>query len=154
MLERTGLVAATAVMLALLAVAGPAFGMVRVDPEAQGLTPSRPVATQPTQGDLIRAAALDRKYGNAWTRLSSGEFVALVKMFGNDVTTKYTPQELRDIVDRGNTGNAASDGFDWGDAGIGTLGAIGIVLGACAGIVLIVRSRRSHPALGRAHSAV
>jgi hypothetical protein len=152
MIKRSALVAAAAAMLALLAVAGPASGMVRDD--GYGTTAVGPAPAQATKGELIRAAALDRRYGNAWTRMSSGQFVALVKMFGNDVTTRYTPQQLRALVIRGETASASSDGFDWRDAGIGTLGAIGIVLGACAVIAVYVRSRRPHPALESAHGAV
>ena len=156
MFKRTALAATAVAVLALLAAAGSAFGMAFVDPGATGLTPAEPAAaSQPSQGDLIRAAALDRRYGNAWTRVSSGQFVALVKMFGNDVTTRYTPQQLRALVIRGDQGTAATnDGFDWGDAGIGTLGAIVILLGGCAAIAVYVRSRRPHSALESAPGAV
>lgn len=155
MFKRTALVATAATMLALLVTAGSAFGMAYVDPGAQGLTPAEPAAaTQPSKGDLIRAAALDRRYGNAWTRVSSGEFVALVKMFGNSVTTRYTPQQLRALVQNGEKATSAkSEAFDWGDAGIGTLGATVILLGACAAIAVYVRSRRPH-ALEGAHGTV
>jgi hypothetical protein len=107
------------------------------------------------QGSQALGEALNARYGNAWTRMSSTKFTTLVKTFGNDITL-LTPRQLRTLVAAGGarvTG-PSDNGFDWGDAGIGTLGAVAILLGLGAVIAVYVRSHRPQPKLEGAHSAV
>ena len=169
----------TAAMVAL-AAAGSAAAMVRVD---AGPAPTVATGTQPTaqetKANLARAEylnqkyhlgayaasgqtfqalgeALNARYGNAWTRMSSTKFSTLVKTFGNDITL-LTPQQLRTLVACWGTRvaepSSSGNGFDWGDAGIGTLGAVAILLGLGAVIAVYVRSHRPQPKFEGAHSA-
>jgi len=166
----------TAAALAALAVAGPAAAHVDA-----GGGPAVTPTTQALQADIVRGEALNRKYhlgayaspagaaaqaerdrgyalnaryGNAWTRMPSQQFSALVDVFGGDVT-RYSPAELRRFVADGATGGTStgSNGFEWRDATIGGAGAIGIVLLGSV-LVLYARSRRPRPTLRGAHTAV
>ena len=111
----------------------------------------------PSRADLIRAAALDKRYGNAWTRVSPAEFRTLVGVFGPDVTTSMTPQQARAELARGQGLNrvaqhyattagpvATSQGtsFHWADAGIGVAAAFGAMLLAAAGAIGLRRRSR------------
>jgi hypothetical protein len=58
-------------------------------------------SARPSRADAIRAAALDRRYGNAWTRVSPAEFRSLVSVFGTQVTTTMTLQQARAELARG-----------------------------------------------------
>jgi hypothetical protein len=113
--------------------------------------------TGPSKADLLRAAALDKRYGNAWTRVSNPEFRTLVSAFGTDVTTSMTPQQARAELARGQglnqlaeryassagpVSSGSAGGFDWGDAGIGAAGAFGVVLIGAAGAITFRRRGR------------
>jgi hypothetical protein len=114
-------------------------------------------ASGPSRADQVRAAALDKRYANAWTRVSPAEFRTLVEAFGAEVTTIMTPQQARAELARGHGLNrlaaryaiaaspasvAAGKSFDWGDAGIGVAAAIGaMLLAAAAAIALRKRNR-------------
>ena len=184
MFKPSAFVATAAAVLALLATAGTAAAHVDSSQwmAAQPATQQQPTA-QESQANLVRGDALNRRYhlgayatsgiagagqafqaqgqalnaryGNAWTRMSSSEFGTLVRTFGNDIT-RFTPQQLRTFVAHGESRVAAtsSNGFDWRDAGIGTLGGIVILLGLCAAIAVYLRSHRPQPSLEGAHSAV
>jgi hypothetical protein len=52
-------------------------------------------AAVPRQADVIRAQALDQRYGNAWTRVSSTEFRTLANAFGADELAYLTPAQAR-----------------------------------------------------------
>lgn len=112
-------------------------------------------AAVPSRADMIRAAALDRRYGNVWTRVSPAEFRTLVSAFGADVTTTLSPQQARAELARGQGLNrlaerytattkpvsaGPADGFDWGAAGIGFGAAFGAMFLAAAG-ALVLRKR-------------
>jgi hypothetical protein len=98
----------------------------------------------------LRGEALNRQYGNEWTRLSVAEYRKLVGIYGVDAMTNHTPQELEALLVRGQAlnklyaappvANIAGSTFDWTDAGIGFATAFGIVLLA-AGAAVIVRRR-------------
>jgi hypothetical protein len=45
------------------------------------------------RADVIRAQALDQRYGNAWTRVSSEEFRMLANAFGADQLAYLTPAQ-------------------------------------------------------------
>ena len=47
------------------------------------------------RADVIRAQALDQRYGNAWTRVSSEEFRTLANAFGADELAYLTPAQAR-----------------------------------------------------------
>jgi len=47
------------------------------------------------RADVIRAQALDQRYGNAWTRVSSEEFRTLANAFGADQLAYLTPAQAR-----------------------------------------------------------
>jgi hypothetical protein len=179
MFKVSAFVPAAVAAIALLAAAGPAAAHV----DSSAFMTPEPASQQPTaqemKANLARAEALNRRYhlgayatsgvspfraqgealnaryGNAWTKMPAQKFKTLVTTFGNDVTL-YTPQQLRALVAHGGSSVAAtsSDGFSWRDAGIGTLGAIGILLTACIGIAVYLRSRRPQRPLEGAHSAV
>jgi hypothetical protein len=109
-------------------------------------------------GDEIRAAALDKRYGNTWTRLSPAEFRSLVSAFGPEVMNTMTPQQARAELARGQglnqlaeqyamaaaepTSSGQGTGFDWGDAGIGAAAAFGAMLLAAAGALLLRKRAR------------
>ena len=129
-------------------------------------------ATGPSRADLIRAIALDKRYGNAWTRVSPAEFRTLVAAFGSDVTTTMTPQQARAELARGQGLNqlaerygaesypdafgralnrslgqvastpGASGGFDWVDAGIGLATAFGAMFLAAAAAIALRKRGR------------
>lgn len=96
----------------------------------------------------LRGKALNKAYGNAWTRMSAQEFAALVNLFGNDVT-QYSPQQLKTFVVQGERGATdappAGSGFGWSDAGIGAAAALGLLL-----IAGFVRRLRRTPTLATA----
>src|SRR5260221_2512118 len=122
-LQRT----AGVVAVALLVAAGSASA-------APGTTP------QALRAMILRGEAVNRLYGNAWTRVSPAEFKPLVAAFGPDVTTTMTLQQARAELARGQGLNrlakqyttaaepvsaVSGNGFDWGDAGIGVAAALG-----------------------------
>jgi hypothetical protein len=55
----------------------------------------------PSRADEVRAAALNSRFGNAWTRVSAAEFKTLVSTFGAEVTATMTPQQARAELARG-----------------------------------------------------
>ena len=113
---------------------------------------------------ILRARALNRLYGNAWTRISPAEFTSLVKAFGASVTTTMSPQQARaelargqglnrlaNFYEPGSTGYApkttpatttspVGGGLDWLSALIGVGAGLGIAV-AVAG-VLMMASRK------------
>src|SRR6266542_2606891 len=110
----------------------------------------RGVTAQEWQALLIRGEALNARYGNAWTRLTPDQFRTVIRLFGPSVT-QFSPQALRTYFARGNAGetighaaataSTASGGFAWGDAGIGALAAVGVMLVSAAGATAHRRSR-------------
>jgi hypothetical protein len=105
---------------------------------------------QPLRAMIIRGEAQNALYGNAWTHVSAAEFKTLVGAFGPDVTTTMTPQQARAELARGQGLNrlakqyttatkpvsaVSSNGFDWGDAGIGVAAAFGAMLLAAASAI-------------------
>ena len=128
---------AAGVVAALLVAAGSASA-------AQNTTP------QALRAVILRGEALNRLYGNAWTRVSLAEFKTLVAAFGANVTTTMTLQQARTELARGQGLNrlakqyttavkpasgVSGNGFSWGDAGIGVAAAIGSMLLAAAGAI-------------------
>jgi hypothetical protein len=115
-------------------------------------------STGPSRADMIRGGALDRRYGNVWTRVSPAEFRTLVSAFGAEVTTTMTPQQARAELVRGPglnrlakqyeataapaSSTGAADGFDWGDAGVGVGAAFGAMLLAAAGAIALRKRGR------------
>jgi hypothetical protein len=117
---------------------------------------------------ILRAQALNRLYGNAWTRTSPAEFTSLVKAFGASVTTAMSLQQARAELARGQgltrltnlyePGSGSSDyvpkttlvttttpvgvGLDWISALIGTGAGLGIAV-AGAGALMALRKRRT-----------
>ena len=92
---------------------------------------------------MIRSEALNKRYGNAATRLSPREFKELYEAGAN----RMTPQGLVGLVARSEALNrqygldgtsqpttvvgqptGSGDGFDWGDFGIGAAAMLGLVL--------------------------
>src|SRR5205823_12865343 len=61
------------------------------------------------QAAELRGKALNRAYGNGWTKMSSQQFTALVNMFGPDVT-QYSPKQLHALLTQG----SASSGGGFG----------------------------------------
>jgi len=98
----------------------------------------------------LRGEALNARYGNAWTRLTADQFRTVVGLFGPSVT-QFSPQALRAYFARGNAGKSmghtvattstTSGGFAWGDAGIGALATVGVMLVSAAGATARRRSR-------------
>jgi hypothetical protein len=125
--------------------------------EAPDVRNAAAVAGTPLRADVIRAQALDKLYGNAWTHVTPAQFRRLVTAFGPEVTTTMSPQQARAEFARGQGLNqlakryatatppapvASSNGFDWPDASIGVAVAFGAMLLAAAGaIALRTRSR-------------
>jgi hypothetical protein len=97
------------------------------------------------------AVRMNAKYGNAWTKMSSSQFRALVRFFGNDVT-RYSPKQLKTFIVNGEQGATpsapSSNGFDFRDFGIGIAAAIAAMLA-----VEVIRRGRHTPALEGAHGA-
>src|SRR5919108_3030425 len=64
----------------------------------------------------LRGLALNSKYGNAWTRMPTSQYNALVRFFGNDVT-QHSPNQLKTFVLQGEKGTTLSapsgSGFGW-----------------------------------------
>lgn len=99
----------------------------------------------------MRGVALNAEYGNAWTKMSSAQFSALVGFFGNDIT-QYSPTQLKTFVLHGEKGTTLSaprgNGFDFRDFAIGIAAAIAAMLA-----VGVVRRGRRTPTLEGAHGA-
>jgi hypothetical protein len=141
------------------AVLGTIGAIVVLAASAQAATSKPAGMSQQAYAALTaRSEALNKRYGNDWTRLSPGEFKVLVELFGAEVTT-VPLQELRARVTRNTSldsghGNDASTtfarpgGFGWGDFGIGAAAMLGLVLlsggllaGAYFGRKIVVRPR-------------
>ena len=92
---------------------------------------------------MIRSEALNKRYGNAVTRLSPRQFMELYRAGGN----RMTPDALNALVTRSEALNrryaldrtsqptnvvdqptGSGNGFDWGDFGIGAAAMLGLVL--------------------------
>jgi hypothetical protein len=117
---------------------------------AGGASAASSQTPQPLRAMIIRGEAQNALYGNAWTHVSAAEFKTLVGAFGPDVTTTMTPQQARAELARGQGLNrlakqyttatkpvsaVSSNGFDWGDAGIGVAAAFGAMLLAAASAI-------------------
>jgi hypothetical protein len=113
--------------------------------------------TPQVRADVIRAQALNKLYGNAWTHVTPTEFRRLVTAFGPEVTTTMSPQQARAEFARGQGLNqlakryatatppapvASGNGFDWPDAGIGVAVAFGAMLLAAAGAIALRKRSR------------
>jgi hypothetical protein len=105
---------------------------------------------------MIRSEALNKRYGNAVTRLSPRQFIELYRAGGN----RMAPQELVALVTRSEALNrrygldrtsqptkvveqptGSGNGFHWSDALIGAGGAIATMLLVTAAAVGIHRGR-------------
>jgi hypothetical protein len=92
---------------------------------------------------VIRSEALNKRYGNAVTRLSPRQFMELYRAGGN----RMTPQGFSALVTRSEALNrrygldrtsqptevveqatGSGNGFDWGDFAIGAAAMLGLVL--------------------------
>jgi hypothetical protein len=92
---------------------------------------------------MIRSEALNKRYGNAVTRLSPRQFMELYRAGGN----RMTPDAFNALVTRSEALNrryaldrtsqptnvveqptGSGNGFDWGDFGIGAAAMLGLVL--------------------------
>jgi hypothetical protein len=177
-------IAATLVIAAVVApgtsAAGPSKGTRVTIPQSParlqepGSTGYLPKTTQVTitgtapqmRALILRAQALNRLYGNAWTRISPAEFRSLVKAFGASVTTTMSLQQARaelargqglnrltNVYEPGSTGYVpkttlvttampVGGGLDWISALIGTGAGLGIAV-AGAGVLMALRKRRT-----------
>lgn len=65
----------------------------------------------PSRADEVRAAALNSRYGNVWTRVSPAVFRTLVSSFGAEVTVTMTPQQARAELARGSGLNRLAEQY-------------------------------------------
>ena len=98
------------------------YHLGKYSPAAQAGPKPDGMTTQQWQAELARGDALNRRYGLG----------AYAETGDNPAVTTPTPPRVVSV---------ASDGFDWGAAGIGAGGAIGLALLA-SGMVLVVRQTR------------
>ena len=125
---------------AVLATIG---AIVVLTASAQAATSKPAGMSQPEYALKIRSEALNRRYGNAVTRLSPRVFKELNQAGAN----RMAPYEFAALVARGEAlnrqygldrtsqptkvveqPNGSRNGFDWGDFGIGAAAMLGLVL--------------------------
>lgn len=84
----------------------------------------------------LRGAALNKQYGNAWTRMSVPKYIAFVRVFGPGITQR-DPAQIRDAA------LGSGGGFKWGDAGVGSAGALALLLVLAGAAGFVSRSNRA-----------
>jgi hypothetical protein len=102
------------------------YHLGKYSPAAQAGPKPAGITTQQWQAELARGDALNRRYGLGAYADSGGTPA---------VTTPAPPRVVA----------VASDGFDWGSAGIGAGAAIGIGLLAGGMVMGLRHARRAHP---------
>ena len=132
-------IATTTALVALLVPSG-AAGATFEDKFRTSYQPAQPASGQDLRSpDAVDAAAHRGIYG----RQSEGAW-ALNRDYGSpdavDVARHPSPVQLPAVEVR----NAPSGGFDWGDAGIGAAGMIGLFSIAAASALLLTGRRRRH----------
>jgi hypothetical protein len=83
----------------------------------------------------LRGEAMNAKYGNAWTKMPTAQYVALVRVFGNNIT-QHSPAQLKAFLANGEQSTLArpsTPGFDWRDFGIGIGAALAAMLAVLGG---------------------
>jgi hypothetical protein len=137
----------TLVALSIGAVLAAAPATTLAGSAPRGMTPAEYRAL------MIRSEALNKLYGNAVTRLSTKDFVAL----WNAGASRMTPSEFNALVVRSEglnqyarqiagqastmarTASSSGSSFAWGDFGIGVAAALGLVL-LMGGLAVAVRT--------------